>query len=102
MFTIPDTGMSMKQILIWYQSELNIFVTLSDSLIRNEQTNIKKGDIRIGMRTQNQPRSNWISGIEVEILKEADLAGISNVSCSPVVAGGNKVRPSVHWVKKRE
>ena len=27
-------------------------------------------------------------------MKEADLAGISNVSCSPVVAGGNKVRPS--------
>ena len=56
----------------------------------------KKGDIRVGMRTQNQPRSNGICGIEVEILKEADLAGISNVSCSPVVAGGNKVRPSVH------
>ena len=56
----------------------------------------KKGDIRIGMRTQNQPRSNWICGIEVEILKEADLAGISNMSCSPVMAGGNKVRPSVH------
>ena len=48
------------------------------------------------MRTQNQPRSNGICEIEVEILKEADLAGISNVSCSPVVAGGNKVRPSVH------
>ena len=65
-------------------------------------TQYKKGDIRVGMRTQNQPRSNGISGIEVEILKEADLAGISNVSCSPVVAGGNKVRPSVHWKKKRE
>ena len=58
--------------------------------------NEKKGDIRVGMRTQNQPRSNGICGIEVEILKEADLAGISNVSCSTVVAGGNKVRPSVH------
>ena len=53
------------------------------------------------MRTQNQPRSNGICGIEVEILKEADLAGISNVSCSPVVAGGNKVRPSVQWKEEK-
>ena len=63
---------------------------------RPKQPPYKKGDIRVGMRTQNQPRSNGICGIEVEILKEADLAGISNVSCSPVIAGGNKVRPSVH------
>ena len=63
---------------------------------RNVYICSKKGDIRVGMRTQNQPRSNGICGIEVEILKEADLAGIPNVSCSPVVAGGNKVRPSVH------
>ena len=32
----------MKQILIWYQSEFDIFVTLSNSLIHNEQTNIKQ------------------------------------------------------------
>ena len=62
----------------------------------------KKGDIRVGMRTQNQPRSNGISGIEVEILKEADLAGISNVSCSPVVVGSEEIKLDLQFTERRK
>ena len=75
-----------------FSKRSEILMILVAFAAQNLIVSCKKGDIRVGMLTQNQPRSNW--GIEIEILKEADLAGISNVSCSPVVAGGNKVSPS--------
>ena len=38
-FTILDTGTSMKQMLVWYSFEFNIFLTFSNSLKHREQTN---------------------------------------------------------------